>query len=519
MAAQDYFDAPIAYNPDADALVANAVFQVFATTDAGFVTPLAVADPVSSTAISELRSSSIGVLPSFKVAGNPTQVILKSGAFVTLLTSRYGMLRDGGFDADAVASAMAQFATIPTTVQDAIDIADIPAQVEEFVESAGVARTESLVGDVFQVRFNDGVPFIEADEAHGITSKLTPPAASLPMASLNLAGSYLMDLEGTGWAHAVMFKNPTTGQITVQSGVRDDGTIYPTPGSILDQSGPGWVQNGDSMSLGLAARMATLTGATWVDMAIGGERSYDIAARAGASPIWLAVDGNSIPASGGVFVTPYFNTGAGAGGGFQATSTLIKQGVKGVNPASLAGVPGTFSWSDSDNRYSFTRLAPGSAVAVPYKEPLLPFARDAYAGYNQIFQLGRNNAGDLDRVLEDTHSMVLWQTGGRRKFLVVGIMNSTTEISGTGSWTAITALNNALKREFGFRFIDMRRKLIDNGLAMAGLTPTSQDTTDIANDTIPTQLRATGDPLHLNEIAKDVQAQIVYARMKQIGWY
>lgn len=94
MTIQDSFDFPIAYNPTTDELVTGATFTVYAVDDIALATPLAVTDPVSGAAITPLVSSSIGVLPSFAVAGDPAQVILKSGTFVTLLTSKYGIFLD-----------------------------------------------------------------------------------------------------------------------------------------------------------------------------------------------------------------------------------------------------------------------------------------------------------------------------------------------------------------------------------------------------------------------------------------
>jgi hypothetical protein len=113
MTIQDSFEAPIAYNPTTEELVTGATFTVYAVDDIALATPLAVTDPVSGAAISPLTSSSIGVLPSFAVAGNPTQVILKSGDFVTLLTSKYGIFLDVVPDPEQLVAAVAA-ATVAT---------------------------------------------------------------------------------------------------------------------------------------------------------------------------------------------------------------------------------------------------------------------------------------------------------------------------------------------------------------------------------------------------------------------
>ena len=96
----DYFEFPVAYNPDGNSgqgeLVAGATFLVYAEDDASFTTPLPVTDPVSGAAIVPLKSSAVGVLPSFSVAGDPETVILKSGSFTTKLISMRGRQGEPG---------------------------------------------------------------------------------------------------------------------------------------------------------------------------------------------------------------------------------------------------------------------------------------------------------------------------------------------------------------------------------------------------------------------------------------
>lgn len=93
MALQDFFGTPIAYDPDADNLVINAEFTVHAVDDVALATPLPVTDPVSGAPIT-LRSSPIGVLPDFRVPGDPARVILKSGPFTTRVSSVYGAAQE-----------------------------------------------------------------------------------------------------------------------------------------------------------------------------------------------------------------------------------------------------------------------------------------------------------------------------------------------------------------------------------------------------------------------------------------
>ncbi|MBN9209368.1 MAG: hypothetical protein J0H96_11980 [Microbacterium ginsengisoli] len=123
MTLQDYFPAPTAYSPDTNLLVAGAQFKVYAVDDTAFTTALAVTSPTSGAAINPLESNSVGILPDFAVVGAPAQVLLKSGSFVTKLTSAYGAailaVAAAGLDPEVVAAAAAAGETVPALVEQA----------------------------------------------------------------------------------------------------------------------------------------------------------------------------------------------------------------------------------------------------------------------------------------------------------------------------------------------------------------------------------------------------------------
>ncbi|MBM3716235.1 MAG: hypothetical protein FJW64_10995, partial [Actinobacteria bacterium] len=106
MSLVDYFQTPFAYNPLTNTLVTDAAFTVHLPTDTGFTSPLAVREPDSGAAITDLRSNSVGALPEFAVANEPPQVILRSGVFTTILTSVYGAVRAAGLDPETVQKAI-----------------------------------------------------------------------------------------------------------------------------------------------------------------------------------------------------------------------------------------------------------------------------------------------------------------------------------------------------------------------------------------------------------------------------
>jgi hypothetical protein len=245
-----------------------------------------------------------------------------------------------------------------------------------------------------------------------------------------------------------------------------------------------------------------------INAGIGGERSYDIAARQGGNPLEVLVDGGMIPASGSVFLTPQAPW---------TTMTLMKQSTKTMNPATLYGVEGTFVWSSANGRYVFTRLTAGTAVTLPpYPIPVISNSREAYKNHTAIFWLGRNNASQTDRIMNDIQSSINGLGPAKPRWLVLGVINSTTEIAGTATHTAILELTRQQQSRYGRRFVDVRRWLIDYGLQTAGITPTANDLTHIANDTVPESLRS--DSVHLNSIGNQLVARCVMNRLVEFGW-
>lgn len=130
---------------------------------------------------------------------------------------------------------------------------------------------------------------------------------------------------------------------------------------------------------------------------------------------------------------------------------------------------------------------------------------------------GRNNltnpATQLQADTAKQHIADMVAGLGHGNFLVLGVTNQDVagERLGEADLAIINQLNADLATAYGSKFLDVRRELIDNGLAIAGITPTAQDNTDIANDVIPTSLRS--DVLHLNTAGYGVVASLVNTKL------
>lgn len=155
--------------------------------------------------------------------------------------------------------------------------------------------------------------------------------------------------------------------------------------------------------------------------------------------------------------------------------------------AGNGGRPYPTSFSDLYGAQSMYNGGVGGDTSTQIKTRFLA----AGAMHNtQVIWAGRNNFGSPTTVQSDIAAMIAALPHDRYLVLSILNQNASTEWSGSANYTSIIALNNALAASYGQRYVDIRGILVNNGLAMAGLTATAQDTADIANGVVPTSLRA-----------------------------
>lgn len=272
---------------------------------------------------------------------------------------------------------------------------------------------------------------------------------------------------------------------------------------------------GDSLSSGAGggginppAVLETALGRTVVGKGIASQDTKQIGARQGAVPITVTVSGDNIPASGGVSVTA------------KSVNILYNAGsYTGTSVGTLAGVPGTMS-TDSSGNWTFTRTTAGSITACPAGTAFIPDDVAIYIGDTVIIWAGRNN--DLSTraariaARDDILAMVKTLSPTIKRYLVLSVLNGLNEGTGSAAHTNILAMNAELALTFGDRYLDVRRYLIDHGLEDAGITPTSQDNTDVANDTVPASLRS--DSIHLVAASYTLVGNLAARQIIARGW-
>lgn len=292
--------------------------------------------------------------------------------------------------------------------------------------------------------------------------------------------------------------------------------------------------------------------------ALGGRTSTEIGIYQGGIHPIFTVAGNQIPASGAVNLTMIapINTYNTAYSG-AATVPWYYHGKLGGVPGNLVQDPQWSSSPSQPSQWQFIRDTAGAAVnltAGVSAEFVPDNASSTYKNYINVFWPGRNDvytwvnsvgdpAGssspaasafpyypyqnaipevDSRRVLLRDILSMIQNVNQPQRFIVVGVCNAPfrQEYWGGTSQTdyqTIVYYNQMMADRLGPQFFDARRYLIDTGLSALGLTPTSQDTIDIGNDMVPTQLHQS-DLLHLSNGAFGLVGQQVGYRIKQLGW-
>jgi len=404
-----------------------------------------------------------------------------------------------------------------------------------------IASTTGFVSDYIPVKNGDTVYLTvvnDSDEYRGINATnffricLYDTSKSI-LSYSDYANSVAVSADGFIRVELVnSYLNMNTISITLnsyptnKSGVETYFTphyIVPIPNSYCDERivdcwGDSRIENGSAgtpMPTYLGQKLGA--GYTVNNYGESSQTSGEVAMRYGTNEVYITLEGNEIPATTDtVNVT---NIICSTGDRFGYGNLYNLSGAKPVE-CYLCGVRGYLSITNISTK-KFTRAEAGAVVSVP------PCSR-AWVSENDsdshivLIWVGKNDqvsAGDAwykKGILSNIKGMV-----GRLNhdhFIILGDTNDTddSQKQGTNWYNRIVGLNAELAKVYPSNFIDVRAKLIEDGLSDAGLTPTADDTAWIAVGCIPPSLMA--DMTHPNDYGKELVARYVYQFMQNKGW-
>lgn len=187
----------------------------------------------------------------------------------------------------------------------------------------------------------------------------------------------------------------------------------------------------------------------------------------------------------------------------------------GVNPCYIDGVKGTVAWDKSNLTNTFAREARGNEVKITKEMPLVTDGMINHRGNIMVIWAGTNDKPKTKEqaqyVIDSIRDMIAYAETD--KYIVIGLTSKAYMGDFIENNTKIWSQN------FGTKFVNVRKYLMNYALEDESITPTEQDRIDIENGEIPSSLRATNDPVHLNAKGYHCIARLIYERGKLLGYW
>jgi lysophospholipase L1-like esterase len=233
---------------------------------------------------------------------------------------------------------------------------------------------------------------------------------------------------------------------------------------------------------------------------LGGQTMEQIASRQGAKPIYITITGNSLTGNSGVAITSISSQ-------FLTSSNTGQTFASGI----VNNIPCYISRNSVGETYTIIGISSGT---VPPNSIFYPDSAYNALPTIQVWWWGRNNVPNftgLDTLYDSAISIM----PSPRRFLIIGVLPSLTEIIGTTNYNAIIAINATLAANYPNNYI-VSTPPTTAEMAAIKYTPTTQDNIDIANGVFPTGMSYDG--IHLNGYGYNIIANRVAKLIKQYGW-
>ena len=267
---------------------------------------------------------------------------------------------------------------------------------------------------------------------------------------------------------------------------------------------------GDSLTAGAGGNGTTYPGVcaaelgkTHINCGVGGETANTISARQG---------GNNVIIPAGAINGTYNNGELLDMFGAEVSPLRQGNGSFSGNMLFIKGILCSLSISQTsatsdDAVYTISGYTGGTSNV-----PLLgKFIGAEYDAHVVVIFVGQNgswyeNTNNLENRIAIIDSMIAHVP--HKRYVIVGLT------SGTSSRATE---EETLTKKYGSKYMASRALLVAQGLTIAGVAPTTQDTTDIANGTVPTSLRS--DEVHLNANGYMALGKLVADKIRALGYF
>ncbi|ALB02387.1 hypothetical protein [Kocuria palustris] len=220
----------------------------------------------------------------------------------------------------------------------------------------------------------------------------------------------------------------------------------------------------------------------------------------------------------------------GAAGMLPASGTLVLPTLDRRVPESGRSYPGTIDGVPFDLRYvpgthrkvEIRRASAGSPVhvGVSARSRWVTDLEARHRGSTHLLWMGKNNIGDIDRVLADTRAAYDVEP---QSTLVLGHWKNFLDTPGTAAYDRVDTVNRAYAREYGAQYLDINAVLTDPQrwqhpeLRRYSIGSTAADRQRASWGMAPLELK--GDSYHLNRFGYLIVATAIAEKLRALGWY
>jgi lysophospholipase L1-like esterase len=250
-----------------------------------------------------------------------------------------------------------------------------------------------------------------------------------------------------------------------------------------------------------------------INAGVGGEKSLTIAARQGGIPMYIdqsieissravqvvmgsRTNSNMKSTYNDSMVTPLFQ-----GGGSTINSCFID--------SREYNLRWNGAWNAVDGEYTIELISSLDApITIPSKSLIYTSSKQKYRNtHANIFFIGQNGgySGGLE-LIDQIKKMI--DFSGTSNYLVIGL-------HAAGSVSSMMEREVLMEKEFGARYVNIRKYLITNALSDAGLVATSEDLLAIEQGQCPPQLLY--DAVHFNSAGYTVLGKLFAKRFQLLG--
>lgn len=313
--------------------------------------------------------------------------------------------------------------------------------------------------------------------------------------------------------------------ILAKESVKAENANYAEKAGSIAQKEENVACIGDSLTFGYGAShgstdypsvLAKLCDKTVYNLGVSGESTDDILARQGGFP--AVINPINIPAeTSAVEITFSSNINIGA----DNTVLLRKDSSNLVNPVIIDGVEGNIS--KSNDKYYFIRLENGTAHEVKHPQYVITKEMREHKDDIQIIFMGTNGgwmitADDAETRIKKLTSQIdmMIDYNTSKKYIIIGMHYFYSWVLYNG--LTKEQLENAMLLKYGNHYINLRKYMIEYGLADAGLTATETDTEAINNGNVPPSLLYS-DGIHGNAYFYNILANLVNKKGIELGYW